>query len=225
MTARGIAGLALVLAVAAVAGCRQDDSPLAPPAAPVAQATPAPAAPNPPKIPVPVDPDCPALVRLSEAGRLALLVLLRTEQFTSDAVGEGGDVSVEVEALRVLFREEPAASADAFRHLSRQGSTAGKLFGLCGLWYADPKGFDEASADLAEEPEDYTVPTFVGCILSERPVAHLVRHRGPGTVVRLKDRSQTLDQWRAANPAEDVEYDIEGGAWPFLLRGEPAKPR
>lgn len=78
---------------------------------------------------------------------------------------------------------------------------------------------------MAREPEDEKVMMFEGCIRGERPLAGIVRCTGGNPVVRLKDRSQTVRQWFAETGTESACFDIEGGAWPSILRGgDPGEP-
>jgi hypothetical protein len=221
----GIAGAVAAVALAVLGGCSQPAvSPPVPPAPPAAPLAPAarPAAGNPPAPPAPkenLEPspiDRTGLPPLSDAGTLALKVLLRAHRFTSDAVGDGGGCPLEVECLRVLFQQR--AAKEAFRHLFENGTTAGRLFGLCGLWYADPAAFEKDCAAFLEEHGEETVATQMGCILEEVPVGPLVRNPEPKGAVRLKDRTQTVKQWCAEAKVDGADYDIAGGGWPCVLR-------
>ena len=92
---------------------------------------------------------------LTAAGRLAYAVLVSARRFTDDAIYEGGDTPEEVEALRILHREPKAR--DAFLALCRRGSPAGRLFGLCGLWYWDPAHYKVEAADLLDGWGDFEI--------------------------------------------------------------------
>lgn len=196
------------LLAAAAAGCRSRPDPDR------AEAPPARARSS--RLPPVARPGTEGLPPLTDAGLLALRVLEQAEFFTGDAVGEGGDVPVECEAMRVLYRERAAAAA--FRTLLERGSRAGRVFALCGLWYADPEAYRTEADRLVAEEGDEPVRTFFGCLIGERRLADLVRHPGPGPAVRLRDRGQTIREWREENPVEDANYDVEGGAFPCLLR-------
>jgi hypothetical protein len=144
------------------------------------------------------DPEPEGAAGLTEAGRLALKTLLTTDTFTSDAVGEGGEVPLQAECFRLLFREDAATAKAAFHHLADHGMAAGKLFGLCGLWFLDPEACAAGCDELAGEGDDFTVRVIEGCIAEERPVAGVVRR---------------------TSKAEPGAPDIRGGAWPKMLRG------
>jgi hypothetical protein len=193
----------LALAVALAAGCTAP-APSSPPTEPRWRYV----EPETPKEPalratlVHLDPEPEGAEGLSEAGRLALKVLLETETFTSDAVGEGGELPLQAECFRILFREDEATARAAFHHLADHGMAAGKLFGLCGLWFLDREACEAACDELAGEGDDFTARVFEGCIIGERPVAGIVR------------RPPDADPERA---------DIRGGAWPRMLRGGPSR--
>ena len=144
------------------------------------------------------DPEPEGAAGLTEAGRLALKTLLTTDTFTSDAVGEGGEVPLQAECFRLLFREDAATAKAAFHHLADHGMAAGKLFGLCGLWFLDPEACAAGCDELAGEGDDFTVRVIEGCIAEERPVAGVVRR---------------------TSKSEPGAPDIRGGAWPKMLRG------
>lgn len=213
MNGRIAVALAAV-AFAVLGGCSQTPAPHPPPAESPVAAAPAPPPSKEDAGPSPIDRT--GLPPLSDAGVLALKILLQAPRFTGDAVGEGGERPLEVESLRVLFDEKEAKAA--FRHLLDDGTLAGRLFGLCGLWYADPAAFEKACATFLEDHGEENVTTFVGCIVEEVPVAGLVRNTESMSVVRLKDRAQTVNQWIDGTKTPDAVYDIAGGGWPCVLR-------
>jgi hypothetical protein len=168
----------------------------------------------------PLAPKRPAL---SPEGERAFDLLLAATRFTDDAVGDGGETPPEVEALRTLWKErDPGA---AFAHLAAHASLSGRLFGLCGLWYADPAGFDRAAVPLREL--ETKIPIQMGCEGGEMPVRAIVDQREKG--VRLVSRTQSIKEWFASKPADiSARYDIVGGGYPCLFKtggGWAATPR
>ncbi len=155
--------------------------------------------------------------RLSDGGLLALRVLARTDRFTDLGIGAGLERPVEVDAMRVLFREPEADAAFKFllgRETRREwrSTREGRMFALCGLWYTDPDAFRGEAERLLEEEGGGGVRTFFGCLMSEdTTVADLVRHPGDDPVARLKDRRQSIREWREETEVEGAAYDIEGG--------------
>jgi len=152
---------------------------------------------------------------LGREAKEAWSVLAATRRFTDDAIYDGGETPKEVLALRILWRE-PSASA-AFRALLERGSTGGRLFALCGLYYADPEAFERGLRELRGTGERLTFQT--GCTtLLEYPVADLVELQRPD-VVRLEDRGQSIRAWKSLDSGRfSFVYDIAGGGFPNLFK-------
>lgn len=150
---------------------------------------------------------------LSPEGDRALALLLTATRFTDDAVGDGGETPEEVLALRTLWKERDPGPA--FAHLVAEASFPGRLFGLCGLWYTDPAGFDRAAAPFRRL--DTMIPIQMGCEGGEMPVREIV-DRG-ATAVRLESREQSNKAWFAKQPKDrSAHYDIVGGGYPCLFK-------
>jgi len=160
-------------------------------------------------------PQEPAPLQLSEFGREAFQTLLTAESFTNEAVGIAGVTSAEILALRTIWREPTAGRA--FRQLEEQATVAGRLFALCGLYYADREAFLKRVEPY--RTSDETVGFLEGCMMLEAcPVSFLVERAEPG-VVRLKT-NQTVEAWLATGPKErrGRALDILGGGWPEIFR-------
>ena len=203
---------ALVVSILALPACRQVEP------APAPEPADAPVAGGLSGVPAVLPPrDVRDLPPLSDAGLLAAKILLETERFTDDAIGEGCETPIEVDALRTLVREKEAAAA--LRVLAEKATTPGRLFALCGLWYVDPQAFGRAAAALREERGEDEVHTLMGCCGGTRTVAGLLKYDGEGAPVRLRDRRQTIREWREEAKAEDYFEDIVGGGYPAILLG------
>ena len=153
--------------------------------------------------PSPVPPRSPSATvpgALSDAGQLAQRVLRESRTFASGVEGKGRWLPIEVDAFRLLLREDPAAAKAAFAELRGPGNEVMRLFGLCGAWYTDRAAFEEGCQEMAKWSDDLTVRFETGCETFEKtPVATLVRARRAGGV------------------------DIESGALPLTLGGGKAK--
>lgn len=150
---------------------------------------------------------------LSPEGDRALALLLTATRFTDDAIGDGGETPEEVLALRTLWKERDPGPA--FAHLAARASLPGRLFGLCGLWYTDPAGFEAAAAPLRDL--ETTVPIRMGCEGGEMPVREIVDRQA--NAVRLESREQSIKEWFARQPAgRSAHYDIAGGGYPCLFK-------
>ncbi len=158
----------------------------------------------------------PARPPLTEAGQLAFDVLLQTERFTGESIGADGITPAEVESLRVLHREPQARKA--FLTLCQRATPAGRLWGLCGLWYWDKARFHRQVAALLRDHGDTKVRLVQGETTGERAIRSIVQDQAPG-VIRLESRSQTCRAWTEAHaPLGGARYDILGGGWPCLHR-------
>ena len=149
---------------------------------------------------------------LSASGEEAYERLLRATRFTDDAIYDGGVTPNEVIAIRRLWREPEAAAA--FAALEREATLPGRLYALCGLYYAAPATFRQRVDDYRESDE--TVFFQTGCSgLGDFPVAELVE-REPA--VRLGP-GQSVKEWAASREADGgYFYDVVGGGWPNLFR-------
>ena len=193
------------VALAAEGGPPVPPAPPTPPAAPAAAATDI----------APLDRE--GLPALSDAGVLALKILRGARRFTSDSVGEGGEVPLEAEAMRVLYREKEADAA--FHLLLEDGNATSGLYALSGIWFTDPSGFGRAAALFKKNHGEEPVSTMVGCIKEEKEAAAILDAGGHDPApARLKDRRQTLREWSEAAKTSDYVVDILGGGWPNLLR-------
>ena len=155
---------------------------------------------------------------LSPRGEEAFTRLLGARRFTDDAIYVGGVTPNEVVALRRLG-DEPHA-AEAFAALEEHATLPGRLFALCGLYYADPARFRERVE--AYRTSDETIFFQTGCVgIADQAVGELVERAGDG-VVRLQG-DETVKEWlaRRGNPngtRGGYWYDIVGGGWPNVFR-------
>ena len=77
-----------------------------------------------------------ASAQLSPAGRAAYLRLRNAPRFEGRQIGIDHGPSALVTAWRTVFREPDADRA--FKALLREGTDAGRLYGLAGLYFTDP---------------------------------------------------------------------------------------
>ena len=144
-------------------------------------------------------------------------ILRAADAFEDTRVGYGGELSRYVAAFRIVLAD-PGASA-AFHSLVDRATPAGRLYGVAGLYFADPPAFDDALARLAAVGGE--VPTQHGCFRMAEPVARVIRADGPQRIVVGQDA--TLASWLAAHP-EGGPCDLAGGCVPlsFVEDGRPA---
>lgn len=144
----------------------------------------------------------------------AFSCLLGTNRFAGSAIGDGGDLSRQVAAYRVILRQPDAGHA--LKHLLICGKSAGQLYALCGLYSVDQLAFLQAIRDFRDMPGN--VRTQFGCIGLYEPIAPLVESHDP-CVVRLKP-GQSPRAWLAESGCKDYVMDIVGGgfSWEFSER-------
>jgi hypothetical protein len=150
---------------------------------------------------------------LSQADEKAYRTIATSERFCGTAVGIAGTTPEVVIAFRKMLKSPSAARA--FKGLLADASRAGKLYALCGFYYADPDYFDEAVKRFQGSSDE--VETLMGCIGSRATVGSIVASRSP-KVVRLKNREQTVREWAEETKASEMVYDIIGGGWPSMFK-------
>ena len=147
----------------------------------------------------------------------ALQILSRTDTFADTYVGFAGSPSQEACAFRTVL-DQPDADR-LFKRMLVQAHVAGRLYALCGLYFTDHERF-------AREIQPYrgsadSVATFSGCIMGRQPIAKLVESSYP-RVIRLKDPSETTQEWVERNigpdGSHDYSLDIVGGGWPARFK-------
>ena len=100
---------------------------------------------------------------LSEGGKTALRTLRAAPRFTTVSVARSLWTAPEVEAWRVLLREEEGEAAFRCLATCTRPPSPGKLFGLCGLWFVDRAAFEAEVAAVRADYPDATVPTLFWC--------------------------------------------------------------
>lgn len=175
-------------------------------------AAPAEAAPEPPTAAPPLE--VPDSLGLSPEGRQAALTLARAAHFGGWAVGAAGAPTAPVEAWRVL-RAEPEAAA-AFRFVLANGTLAGQLMALAGLWEVDRPAFDEAVARYRGLRDPVRLETS-GCVPGGPPVpASQIVERADA--VRLDGPRDDIAAWSRRNPGKPIEFDLVGGGYSAVFR-------
>jgi len=139
-------------------------------------------------------------------------VLLHTDTFYGPAVGAAGIVPETVFAFLSLLQTSEAK--ERFSSLLEEGTLAGQLYALCGLYIIDHEFFKEAVEQYRHL--DSEVRTMFGCIASHCKVAELIESASPGAV-RLGYPNQSLEEWRKDHQGLVEEYgfelDILGGGY------------
>ena len=149
---------------------------------------------------------------LTPRQREAFEYLRHADTLEMRAVGIAGSRSNGYLAMRILRR---SAGADAaFKELLRSGTSAGQLYGLCGIHDTDPMAFAGALPRYRASIE--TIGIMSGCVTRPQRISDVAcSDHG----IRLP-RGVALDEWwqRAGDQERDGEPDICGGAIPAEFR-------
>lgn len=124
----------------------------------------------------------------------------------------------EIRAWRVLYGE--TASSVVFETLVREATPAGRVYGLCGLYYRDSSLFEVWLRNLGQLGGRVDICSgtvqMIGC-----SVSMLIANPDPRTVI-LDFRWQTLTEWaRFRKGDRSYVLDVIGGGYPALLRFGP----
>lgn len=172
----------------------------------------------------PFDREASDTLRMPLESLAAVLYLRDTGLFaTSAAIGLDGHFPPEIEAFQRVI-EDPGADA-AFNYLIREGNPAGQLYGLCGLYFTNPRRFSAQVEKLREDAE--IVFTMEANAARYLDVEEVLVSRLP-TVVRIPSPGLPPEEWRGAAgmlPFETVTLDVAGGGYPCFLRwARPVRP-
>lgn len=102
--------------------------------------------------------------------QLAAATLRQADRLHAAQTGFGGTAPAEVLAWRLLLHAPDADSL--FLDLTRAPSRVAQLYGLIGLHVSNPKLYQ--SALVRARQDGSSVPTVVGCIVFEQPMADVL---------------------------------------------------
>ena len=163
-----------------------------------------------------------ASARSPTAQEVALECLLRARTYTGAAVGEGGDTPHEIHALTLLLAGK---DLHPLQRLVREGSPAGRVFGLLGLQALDEPAYQAAFAVLREDQAPLT--TFFGCIVSESTVAAQARELDEKRPATSGEGDWWLPRgpwWAAPDPGVQ-EDGLTAAEWIGRLVDDPHRAR
>ena len=147
----------------------------------------------------------------------AVKVLSTTDEFADAYVGFVGGPSAQACAFRTVL-DQPDADR-LFKQILTRARPAGRLYALCGLYFTDHERFLKEIPSYRKSAD--SVATFSGCLMGRAPIASLVELSG-ARVVRLRDPSETMQEWRSRNQDssgwQDYSIDILGGGWPARFK-------
>jgi hypothetical protein len=145
-----------------------------------------------------------------EASTAALDRLKGATVFEDVKVGEGGELSANVQALRTLRRSPQPR--EALLRLLEQGGAVGQLYATIGLYDLDKAAFARGVARLREQ-RDLQVQILFGCRGGQVTIAELL-DKGAGAV-RLEP-GQQLRAWYQSQGLHG-SLDIIGGGYTSMF--------
>jgi hypothetical protein len=148
----------------------------------------------------------------------AFAILLNSNEFAEECVGYAGSRSLQVEAWQVLLHQPDAAAV--FDDLTRRGTPAGQLYGLCGLWLADRSRYAESEKPVLAS----TASVYVhwGCTGAKRSLKDLVRSSSPNVIEPKPGETRVQLFQRMIDTKAD--RDISRGGIPVAFRDAVTNP-
>jgi hypothetical protein len=148
---------------------------------------------------------------VSAEGKTAVRELVEAERFETGFVGFAGSPSSYINRFNTVLRETEAARL--FKYIFDEGSTAGKLYALSGLYLTDREEFNRA-ADIMKK-SGQTVQVLNGCLISDESVAKIVESDAAN--VAIIEPGKTMKEFWETN-AGAHELDIAHGGYPATFR-------
>jgi hypothetical protein len=137
---------------------------------------------------------------------------LHTRQFEDARIGYAGMLSVNAQNLEILINEDNGS--DAFKALLKNGSMAGKLYALCGLYFTDYAAFSMEVKKFRKSKEKVNMVS--GRESFEESVARIVESDAPN--VAIIGPGESLEQYLAGNAGRGYNIDIVNGGYQATFR-------
>jgi hypothetical protein len=155
--------------------------------------------------------ELPSTTWLSANERAAFEYLRAAKQVEMPYVGFLAVRSRGYLAMRILRRS--IAADGAFKELLRSGTTAGQLYGLCGVYNTDPVAFSAALPRYRSATA--SVDLFSGCVIGAEPVARVACSDDGFRI----PRGVSLEQWFASDRRHERRHDLDicGGVLPAIF--------
>lgn len=151
-------------------------------------------------------------LNVSIEGDVAVHALIKAERFDTGYVGFAGTASASIVDLNTVLKERDAA--ELFKYIFENGSTAGKLYALNGLYLTDRDEF-QRSADVMKK-SGQTVRVLNGCLMSDKEVSKIIETDAKNAVI-IKP-GKTVKEFWATHSGGGFELDIAHGGYPATFR-------
>jgi hypothetical protein len=151
------------------------------------------------------------LSSLSKEGQTAYKKLHAAMQFEDAQIGFAGSLSEYVVEFGALLEEKNADAA--FKSILRNGTPAGQLYGLSGIYFTDYEFFKVAVNKFNKNEK--IVMRISGCILFDEKMSAIVESNA-GNVAIIKP-TQTLEDFWKSNK-RGFQLDIAHGGYPATFK-------
>ena len=148
---------------------------------------------------------------LTAQGQKAYNALLNARQFEDSHVGFAGSLSTKIVDFNTLLDDKNADAA--FKSIAKNGTDAGQLYGLSGIYFTDHAHFKDETKRFADS--DKMVGKLSGCIMGPVRLAQIVFSKSKN--VAIIKPSETIEQfWK--NNKKTYVLDIANGGYPALFK-------
>lgn len=144
---------------------------------------------------------------LSERGQIAYKKLVAATQFEDTHIGYAGSLSQYVVEFGLLLKEKKSDAA--FKSLLKNGTTAGKLYGLSGIYFTDYEIFQIEAAKMSKSKK--TVMKMSGCIVYDEKVSEIVKSSRKNVAI-INPGTTIEDFWKSNRKSYHI--DILNGGYP-----------
>lgn len=154
--------------------------------------------------------------------RVALENLKKADVFAGAAVGIAGVESSGVRDFRIVMRDTDAPAL--FAQLARDGTPAGRLYALAGLYLKDRPAFDKVASTAVSS--DTKVNTMFGCMAGNEPAGGLLKSIASGSIPYQFAEQEPNGAWRekweeARGVHEGHAIHLRRNASALRLKGDP----
>lgn len=151
------------------------------------------------------------IMSLSKEGRAAYVSLRDARVFEAGSVGFRGGMSQQIKNLGVIMRERDAVGL--LNAILENGTSAGKLYALSGLYYADKGSFELGRTNLRNS--EVMVQVLNGCIMMDLAMGKIIEADEANAAI-IKP-GQTMQDFWSTNTGGS-ELDIAHGGYPTIFK-------
>lgn len=148
---------------------------------------------------------------LTPSGQEAFKALHEARVFENTHVGIAGLLSQYVVAFGVLLKEKDADAA--FKAILKNGTNAGQLYALGGLYFTDHEYFNTAVTRYRNN--ENVVMEISGCIVFDKTMSEIVESNSKNVAI-IKPTEKIEDFWKSNTG--NYKLDISHGGYPATFK-------